>query len=589
VAENVFRRSGLDIAMNPPPVANESPAPRWRLPLFQGILPFDKSRLTPDILAGVTLAALGIPEVMGYTKIIGTPVITGLYTMLLPMLAFALLGSSRHLVVSADSATAAMVAAALTAMSFVANTPQYVGLCSLIALEAAVILMAARIMRLGFLADFLSRTVLVGFLSGVGIQVAFGELHGMVGLEKGGHGFFGHLAFLVQHLSQTQLPYLYISMAVILVIVGFEMFAPRFPGALLAVAGMIVASMYFHWENHGIKIVGDVPSGLPQLGRPDITWENVRMVLPISLSCFIVILAQSAATSRAYALRYRDKFNQNVDLVGLSLANAAAGCSSTFIVNGSPTKTAMVDTANGRSQISHLATVAMVLLVLLFLTKPLAALPNAVLAAIVFLIGVKLFDHRGLAEICRKKPKEFAVAVATAAVVVVVGVEQGIIFALVVSLLQFVRRSYQPHTAVIMLDDKDQWRMEPAVPGKMIQPGLVLYWFGAELFYANVGHFISEARRLISESPTPVKWFVIDASAITAIDFTAGKALKELQQDLAQTGVVLAISRVQLRPHGELERLGLVKAIGLERIFGSRHECLEAFRSQTKSQNEPAN
>jgi high affinity sulfate transporter 1 len=554
----------------------EGVRPRW--PVFQGILPLDKSRLTTDILAGITLAALGIPEVMGYTKIIGTPVITGLYTMLLPMLAFAFFGSSRHLVVSADSATAAMVAAALTAMSFVANTPQYTGLCSLIALEAAVILVAARIMRLGFLADFLSRTVLVGFLSGVGIQVAFGELHGMLGLEKGGHGFFGHLAFLAQHLSQTQLPCLYISLAVILVIVFFEIFAPRFPGSLLAIAGMIAASMYFQWENHGINVVGEVPGGLPQLGLPAFTWEDARKVLPISLSCFIVILAQSAATSRAYALRYRDQFNQNVDLVGLSFANAAAGCSGTFIVNGSPTKTAMVDTGGGRSQISHLATAAMVVVVLLFLTKPLAALPNAVLAAIVFLIGVKLFDHRGLAEIGRKKPREFAVAVATAVVVVVVGVEQGIIFALIVSLLQFVRRSYQPHTAVIMRDEKDDWRMEPAVPGRMIEPGLILYWFGAELFYANAGHFAIEVRRLINESPTPVKWFVIDASAIPAIDFSAGKALKELQQDLAQAGVVLAISRLQFRRGGDLERMGLVEVIGPGRIFGSRHECLEAYR-----------
>src|SRR5215831_7364723 len=207
--------------MNAQP-ASVQPEHRWRWPLLQGLLPFDSARLAPDILAGMTLAALGIPEVMGYTKIIGTPVVTGLYSMLLPMLAFALFGSSRHLVVSADSATAAMVAAALTAMSFVAYSPQYVALTSLVGLVAAVILLAARVLRLGFLADFLSRTVLVGFLSGVGIQLAFGELHGMLGLEKGGHGFFGQLAYLAEHLSGTQFPYLYISLDVLAVIVGFE-------------------------------------------------------------------------------------------------------------------------------------------------------------------------------------------------------------------------------------------------------------------------------------------------------------------------------------------------------------------------------
>src|SRR6516165_9764681 len=200
------------------------------LPFLQGLLPFDKARLGPDIMAGITLAALGIPEVMGYTKIIGTPVITGLYTLFLPVLVFALFGSSRHLVVSADSATAAMVAAGLASLSFTANTPRYIALTSLIGLMAAGILLLARILRLGFLADFLSRTVLVGFLSGVGVQVAIGQLHEMLGIEKGGHGFFRQLLFTFQHVSDTHLPSLFIALAALVIIVGFDTAAPRFPG-----------------------------------------------------------------------------------------------------------------------------------------------------------------------------------------------------------------------------------------------------------------------------------------------------------------------------------------------------------------------
>src|SRR5499427_7196224 len=338
--------------MNAQP-ASFRPEHRWRWPLLEGLLPFDKTRLGPDIMAGIILAALGIPEVMGYTKIIGTPVITGLYTLLLPVVVFALFGSSRHLVVSADSATAAMVAAALVSLSYVPNAPNYVALTSLIALVAAAMLLAARLLRLGFLADFLSRTVLVGFLSGVGIQVAFGELHAMLGIEKRGHGFLRQLLFTVQHLPQTHLPSLFIAIAVLAIIVGSEKLAPRFPGALLAVVGMTATSAYFRWSDRGIRVVGEVPSGLPHLGLPRVGWSDVNLVLPIAFSCFVVILAQSAATSRAYALRYRDTFSQNIDLIGLSLANAAAGCSSTFVVNGSPTKTAMVDTAGGRSQWSH--------------------------------------------------------------------------------------------------------------------------------------------------------------------------------------------------------------------------------------------
>ena len=373
-----------------------------RVSLFQGIRPFDRSKLMPEILAGIALAALGIPEVMGYTKIIGTPVITGLYTLLLPVLAFAVFGSSRHLVVAADSATAAMVSAALA--SYVGG-PQYVALTSLVALVAGGLLLLARGLRLGFLADFLSRTVLIGFLTGVGFQVAFAELQGVLGLEDGGEGFWGHLFFTAKHLIDIDPATVCIACCVLGMIVVFERFAPRFPGALLAVVGMIAASAMFHWGDHGMKLVGDVPNGLPSLGLPNVAWNDVPLVLPIAFSCCIVILAQSAATSRAYAFRYGEQISEDTDLVGLSFANLAAGLSGTFVVNGSPTKTAMVDSAGGRSQIAHLTTAATVLLVLLFLTKPLSYLPNAVLAAIVFMIGVKLIKLRELAEI-RKKSLE---------------------------------------------------------------------------------------------------------------------------------------------------------------------------------------
>jgi MFS superfamily sulfate permease-like transporter len=537
-------------------------------------------------MAGVTLAALGIPEVMGYTKIIGTPVITGLYTLLLPVLVFALIGSSRHLVVSADSATAAMVAAALTSMSFVANTPRYVALTSLVGIIAGAMMLLARVLRLGFLADFLSRTVLVGFLSGVGVQVALGELHGMLGIEKGGHGFMHEMLFTAQHVGQTHWPTLIIALAVLAVIVGSEMIAPRFPGALVAVIGMTAASALFHWGEHGIQTVGAVPGGLPHLGFPDVTWNDVPRVLPISLSCFIVILAQSAATSRAYALRYHDRFNQNVDLVGLSLANVAAGCSSTFVVNGSPTKTAIVDTAGGRSQWAHLTTAAVVLLVLLFMTRPLTFLPNAVLAAIVFMIGIKLVNPRSLAEIYAKAPWEYFLALITAATVVFVGVEQGILFAAVLSLLQHVGRSYRPSSAVIVEDSVDHWRMEDAVPGNMIEPGMVMFWFGSDLFYANAALFAAQALKLVRESPTPVRWFVIDCSAITAVDYSAGCTLNDLHAELAKAGTVLALTRIQVRRHGHLEQMGLIKTIGLNRIFVSRRECIEAYRLECLAEKE---
>lgn len=545
-------------------------------PLFQGILPFDRSRLIPEIVAGITLAALGIPEVMGYTKIIGTPVITGLYTLLLPVLAYAVLGSSRHLVVAADSATAAMVSAALA--SYIGGS-QYVALTSLVALVAGGLLLLARVLRLGFLADFLSRTVLVGFLTGVGAQVALAELPGVLGLANAAEGFWGHLFFTAKHLHDIDPASVAIALCVLGMIVGLAHFAPRFPGALLAVVGMSAASAMFHWGNHGISLVGAVPNGLPGLSLPNVTWNDVPLVLPIAFSCCIVILAQSAATSRAYAFRYGERFSEDTDLVGLSVANLAAGLSGTFVVNGSPTKTAMVDAAGGRSQIAHLTTAATVVLVLLFLTKPLSYLPNAALAAIVFLIGVKLIDLRGLAEIFKKSWDEYAVALAIAAIVLFVGVKQGIIAAIVLSLLDHVRHGYRPHTAIILTDPVEHWRMEPVVPGQMIEPGLVMYWFGADLYYANANYFAEQAWHLATHSPSPVRWLVVDAGAITDIDVSAGKMLKVLQHDLAKRGVALVLTRVSDSLKADLDHQQLTDVIGGHRIFGSRRDCLAAYQT----------
>jgi sulfate permease, SulP family len=553
------------------------------LPLLQGIVPYNKNQLAPDILAGITLAALGIPEVMGYTKIIDLPVVTGLYTILIPMLVFGLFGSSKHLVVGADSATAAIVAASLVAFALPANK-QYFELVKLVALITGFMLLLARIFRFGFIADFMSRTVLVGFLTGVGFQVAFGELPHVLGLAKSAHGFINELVYTFQHLSDTDSQSLIISIITIIIIVAFEKFFPKFPGALVVVIGMIVASAGWHWGNHGVSLIGAVPSGLPRLSLiPDVRSADIIKILPICFSCFVVVLAQSAATSRAYAIRYREQFSENLDLVGLSLANIAASCSSAFVVNGSPTKTAMVDNAGGKSQVSQLTTVAMVLLVLLFLTKPLSFLPNAVLASIVLLIGIKLIDIRGLREIYKVKPGEFALALITALTVIFIGVKEGIILAIVLSLLQLVQRSYQPHTGIVLHDATEQWKMEKVAPDEMIEPGMIIYWFGAELFYANANHFSAEIHKLVNETKPKLNWLVVDAGALTNIDYSAGRMLRDLKQDLAKQNVVLAFTRIDNALLNEFDRMGLTKLIGREYLFLSRSSCIQAYRSRNSN------
>jgi len=532
--------------------------------VLRGVLPIRKQNLLNDVLAGITLAALGIPEVMGYTKIAETPVVTGLYTLLLPVIAFALLGASRHLVVAADSATAAILAATLVTVA-APGSPDYVGLTALVALGVAVMLLLAYVFRIAFLADFLSRSALVGLLTGIGVQVAAGELAGLLGIAKQPGGTLKQLTLVFGRLGDIQFATFVLSLVVIAVIVVGGRFAPRLPSALIAVIGAIIASATLDFEHHGMTVVGVVPGGLPSLKLPAFRWSDSYQVLATAASCFVVIIAQSAATSRAYAMRYNERSDEDADLIGLACANAVAGLTGTFVVNGSPTKTEMVDDAGGRSQVAHLSTAAIVLLVLLFLTKPLSFLPSAVLSAIVFMIGVKLIDARGIHELYRLQRNEFFIALATAAAVAVVGVTPGICIAVVLSLIAHVRHSYRPRTRLLTRDANGEWHAVSVAPGVFAAPGVIVYRFEADLFYANAGHFMDEVLGLLATTKLPVHAIVFDASAISDVDYSAAKTLLQMDTELARRGVRVTVVAASDDLRDELARYGLnVNALSIK-------------------------
>lgn len=555
----------------------QAPPGAGRSGLFQGIRPVSRAGALRDALAGFTLAAMNVPQALGYTRIAGTPVVTGLYTLLLPLVAFATFGSSRYLVVAADSATAAILAGGLSPMAPVASE-RYVALAGLVALLTAGCLLLARLFRLGFLADFLSQTVLVGFLTGVGFQVGIAVLGDMVGVPVDARSTVGQLAQLVRGVSHVHVPTLSVSAAVVAVVLACRALASRLPGPLFAVVGAVVASATLNFSALGIAVIGPVAGGLPRLGLPGVGWREAWVLLPVAASCFLMIVAQSAATARAYAACHRESLDENADLVGLSAANAAAALSGTFVVNGSPTQTAMVERSGGRSQLAHLATAGVVALVLLFLTGPLQYLPRCVLGAIVFTIAVGLVDLRGLRDIRRESPGEFHLALTTAGVVVAIGVEQGIVLAMVLSLIRHVRHSYRPHTAVLVEDGAGQWRATPAVPGALSGPGLVVFQFGADLFYANAGRFADDVRGLVEGAPTPVRWLVVDAGAITSLDYSAARVLRELQDDLTRDRVVLVLVHAQASLLADLHRHRVIDIIGPRCIFATLREALEAIR-----------
>jgi len=528
-------------------------------PVMQGLLPVPRSRLLPEALAGLTLAALGIPEVLGYATIAGMPVETGLYTLLLPMAVFAILGSSRHLVVAADSATAAILAAALSGLA-VAGSERYVRLAGLAALLTGVLLLAARLARLGFLANFLSRTVLVGFLTGVGIQVAVGQLPAMLGVTAPSKQTLSKLLEVARALPHAHAADLAVSIGVIAIVLAARLVTRRIPGPLIAVIIAIGVSRAADLARHGVALVGPVPRGLPALGLPALGWHEATALSGVAASMFVVILAQSAATSRAYAVKYEEAFNENTDLVGLGAANAAAAFSGTFVVNGSPTKAQIVDSAGGRSQLAPLFTAAVVLVVLLLFTGPLAYLPDAALAAVVFLIAIGLIDVKGMRSIRAVRKREWAVALIATAAVVVLGVEYGIVVAVVASIVDHLRHSYSPLNSVLVKSPAGRWQPVPVLPGARTEDGLVVYRFGTSLYYANASRLLDDITVLVGQGG-PLRWLVLDCAAIGDVDYTASGVLARVIEHVQRRHIRFAVSTVLGPVRQQLDQYGISKAL----------------------------
>lgn len=564
--------------------ASREKAKRFQLPILQGILPINRSQVPADIMAGITLAALNIPQALGYTKIAGTPVITGLYAILLPMSIFALFGSSRHLVVGADSATAAILAAGLSGLASQGSS-EYMALCGLVAIMAAGFLILARTIGLGFLADFLSRTVLVGFLTGVGIQVSLMEIGGMLGLPKGGRMPLECLIHDIRHLSQTNLYTVGVSAAVMVAIVGSKRLSNKIPGALLAVIAAIAASWALDLSSYGVATLGYVPQGLPEFSLPhvDLSVKLLKTLTPTAFSIFVVILAQSAATSRAFAARFNEPLDEKTDLLGLGLANVGAGLTGSFVVNGSPTASEMVESAGGRTQLSQIASSVVVLLVLLFLTGFLSHMPVAVLSTVVFLICVHLVDVQGLREIYRQRPWEFGVALITAGTVVLVGVEEGILLALFLSLVAHTRHGYRPSNTLIVPDPAGGWNTTRLDTRSQALPGLMFYRFTHSMYYANAGALAEEVTKLTEEAQPALTWFCIDAIAVDDIDFTAAATLRTLHGFLLEKNVRLVFSEVSPQAYAQLERSGIPDLVGRDAFYATSSDMIGAFRQRSDS------
>ncbi|HWH99085.1 MAG TPA: SulP family inorganic anion transporter, partial [Propionibacteriaceae bacterium] len=390
----------------------------------------------------------------------------------------------------------------------------------------------------------------------------------------------------IKAIPHASLPTVAFTVGTLVVILGFKRFMPRVPGAIVAVVLSILISAVTDAKAHGVAVVGAVQGGFPPVGLPDgVSWGDAVKVLGTAFACFVLIVAQSAATSRSFAMRHGERVDVNRDIVGLSAANLAAGFTGTFVVNGSPTKTQILDSQKGRTQLANLTMSLTVLVVVLFATAALADMPKAVLAAIVFLIGIDLIDVLGMRRLLRRRRSEFLIALITCVVVFAVGVEQGIILAIVLSIVNLIRRQYSPRDFIVKPDEQGRVVYAKVVSGEESLPGLIVFRYDAELFYANASRFVEDVQTIIEAAPDRVRWLILDAGTIDDVDYSAGVSLAGLLDYLASRKITFALARMDAALSQTLALYGLLDRIPRDRRFSTLEEGLAAFHADTASQD----
>lgn len=528
-----------------------------------GILPYDRRWLSSDLVAGATLAAVAIPEGLGYAKIAGMPPETGLYTCLLPVLAFALFASTRRLVIGADSATAAISAGAVGLLA-VGDPEQFFALSCLLAIMSGVLLLLAGRLRLGFLSDFMSRSVLAGFLTGVGIQIAVGQLDGMLGVHATGDTTWQKFVSTVSAIPSASIPDTVIAIGVIVLILGLGKVAPKIPGPLLAVVGSIALAWALGWnQRRDVEMVGALPGGLPAFEIPTASLADLLALVPTALIILLVQVAQSVSTASAFAIQHDDPHDPNRDLTGLGVANIVSGLGSSFVVNGSPTKTAISDRSGTQSQLAMVVLAVVTIPVLLFLTDVFSNLPEATLASVVFVIAIHLMKIPTL-RMLRGLPErgEFWVAVSTAAFVALVGVGGGIVWAILASMVMHLTHTSRPKNVVLTVGPDQQRHERLVTAGVTSAPGLIVYRFAAGLYYANSARLVEDVRLLVHSAPEQVRLFVFDGSEVNTLDWTSAEAVRKAVQIVQDGGGQFVFVRLSEDAKRHLDYYGLTELVG---------------------------
>ncbi|HBO2801699.1 SulP family inorganic anion transporter [Pseudomonas aeruginosa] len=558
------------------------PLARW-VPGLDSLLHYRRAWFRPDVQAGLSVAAIQIPTAIAYAQIAGFPPQVGLYACILPMLIYALIGSSRQLMVGPDAATAAMVAAAITPLA--AGDPQrLVDLSMIVAIMVGLFSIVAGLARAGFIASFLSRPILVGYLNGIGLSLLVGQLGKLFGYEAATSGFVAGILALLENLLHIHWPTLILGSLSLLLMVLLPRRFPQLPGALCGVLLASLAAALLGLDRYGVELLGEVPAGLPQLSWPQTSLEELKSLLRDATGITVVSFCSAMLTARSFAARHSYSINANHEFVALGLANIGAGVSQGFAISGADSRTAVNDMVGGKTQLVGVVAALVIAATLLLLNKPLGWVPMPALGAVLLLAGWGLIDVQALKGFWKLSRFEFSLCLLTTVGVLSVGVLPGIFVAVSIAVLRLLYYTYRPSDAVLGWMHGIDGQVELAkYPQATTLPGLVIYRFDAPLLFFNADYFKQRVLAVVdgSERPNAV---LLNAEAMTNLDISGLATLHEVQQILKAQGVHLSLARVTGQTLDLLQRSSMLGEIKPPLVFSSVRSGVSAYRYWLRQQ-----
>ena len=566
--------------MTPASASDVAPAPTWLqrfAPGLQRLRHYERAWLRPDVLAGITVAAYLVPQVMAYAGVAGLPPVVGLWTIIPPLLVYAVLGSSRQLSVGPESTTALMTAATVGGLA-AGDPATYAALAAALAVIVGVLALLAYVARLGFISELLSKPVLAGYMAGVAIIMMISQIGKVTGVEVEGDTMPQELRSFVANLDEIQWNITALAAAVLALVLLGSRWRPRWPWPLIAIVVATLAVWAFGLDDRGIPVVGPIPAGLPSPQLPGIDFSQLESLLLPAVGVLLVGYSDNVLTGRAFADRNDYRIDANQELLALGGSNISAGLFQGFPVSSSGSRTVIGDSMGSKSQLYSLVACAGVVLTLLFLGPALALFPLAALGAIVIYAALRLIDVDEFRRIARFRRSELYLAVATTAGVLVFDILYGVLIAVALSLIDLLRRVARPHDGILGyvpglagMHDIDDY------PTATLVPGLIVYRYDSPLFFANADDFKRRALESLSQSREPVEWFCLNTEANVEIDITSLDALSELVGELRKREVVFAMARVKQDLRDDLDAGGFLDLVGENRVFPTLPIAVQAY------------